>query len=146
MSDIQIIQVGESGSATAIPIEITPLPPGSGVEIPGASGATRLDELSDVDGADLGNVGDALVRQGDGTWRPAQVSGGGGTSGPLSHLHVQDEPSTVWFIQHGLSFAPSGIEVLDHVSERHYPQVSYPDPLTVRLDFDYPVRGTARLS
>lgn len=118
-----------------------------GVQIPPpTSGAHRLDELDDVTGADAGSAGQALVKQSDGQWRPALVEGGGGPGGPLSYVHTQDSPSTVWLITHGLAFNPSGVEVRDHTGEPHYPVVSWPDGLSVRLDFVTSIRGTARLS
>lgn len=63
-----------------------------------------------------------------------------------SYLWEQTEPSTVWLIEHPLQFIPAGIEVFDHVGTQHHPLVSWPDAGTVRLDFNTPVYGTARLS
>lgn len=130
-------------------VEIRPPDPET-VEVigstPGVGQTKRLDDLLDVDGATDGPVGHSLVKQSDGQWRPALVESGGGITGPLSYTHEQGGPSTVWLIDHGLPFLPSGIEVRDHVGTPHYPLVSWPDGSTVRLDFNDSVRGTARLS
>jgi hypothetical protein len=140
-----VFEVEPAGEARAIPVGSAIVV--EGVEIPPpAAGARTLDQLTDVEGADAASVGQVLAKQGDGQWRPTTISDGGGPGGPLSHLHTQDSPSTVWLITHGLPFNPSGVEVRDHVGEPHYPVVSWPDGLTVRLDFTTSVRGTARLS
>lgn len=125
-------------------IEITSI----GLDPGGNIGIRRLDDLDDVDGADAGFLGQVLTKDTDGQWRPKAPTGGGGGGdpGPLSFLFTQDTPATVWLIDHGLSFNPSGIEVRDHVGQPHYPVASWPSGLSVRLDFDYDVRGTARLS
>jgi len=65
---------------------------------------------------------------------------------PGYYIYEQTEPSTVWLISHPLQFIPAGIEVIDHVGDRHYPIITWPDANTVRLDFNVAVRGTARLS
>jgi hypothetical protein len=63
-----------------------------------------------------------------------------------SYIWEQDTPATVWLISHPLGFQPAAVEVFEHTGTRHYPQVTYPDASTVRLDFNRDVRGTARLS
>lgn len=65
---------------------------------------------------------------------------------PGYYLYEQTEPSTVWLISHPLQFIPAGIEVIDHVGDRHYPIITWPDAQTVQLSFNVAVRGTARLS
>lgn len=118
-----------------------------GLDPGGNIGTKKLDDLTDVMGADAGLVGQVLTKDTDGQWKPmASTGGGGGESGPGSYLHEQVTPATVWIISHGLSFNPSGVEVRDHVGEPHYPLVSWPNGISVRLDFDYDVRGIARLS
>jgi hypothetical protein len=80
---------------------------------------------------------------------PAGAQGPPGIAGDavnLSHLHTQADPSSVWLIVHGLTFVPSGVVVTDHAGARHHPRVSYPDDVSVRLEFDAGVYGTARLS
>lgn len=106
-------------------------------------GAHRLDDLDDVAGADAGSSGQALVKGGDGVWIPQAVSGG---AGGQSYFHVQDSPSTVWLIGHGLGFNPAGIVVRDLSDDAFYPDVEYVDIFTVRLTFGVSVRGTAHLS
>lgn len=64
----------------------------------------------------------------------------------LFYEHTQDTPSTVWLITHGLPFTPAGVEVVDHTGAPHHPVLSWPAADTIRLDFDAPVRGVARLS
>jgi hypothetical protein len=77
----------------------------------------------------------------DPDWLPTTGAEPGGF-----YRHGQTFASTVWLITHNLGFEPGGIEVLDHTGAPHRPVVSWPDTNTVRLDFDYPVYGTARLS
>lgn len=133
--EVLAVAVGE-----AIVVEGVQIPP------PPGAGARALDDLTDVDGATGASIGQVLAKESDGLWRPTTVSGDGGPGGPLAYLYTQPSPSTVWLIGHGLPFNPSGVEVRDHVGEPHYPVVSWPDGLTVRLDFTTSVRGTARLS
>ena len=72
---------------------------------------------------------------------------GGGTSIPsLAYRHEQALSSSVWVIVHGLPFRPSGIGVVDHLGNPHYPVITWPDDTTVQLAFGYDVRGVARLS
>lgn len=66
---------------------------------------------------------------------------------PASHTHVQDMPSSVWFIAHPLNYDPAGVLVTDDQGHQHFPIVTYPHPdQTVQLTFTRDVRGTARLS
>lgn len=132
--------VGEDPHVEVIEIRSIGLNPG------GNPGTKKLDDLTDVEGADGAFVGQVLTKQIDGKWRPASVSGGGGDSGPGSYFYEQITPSTVWVINHDLQFNPSGIQVRDHVGDPHYPVASWPNGFTVRLDFEYDVRGIARLS
>ena len=112
-----------------------------------ALGVRKLDDLTDVEGADNGVTGEVLTKDTRGKWTPMPpTGGGGGPGGPLFFVHAQVNPSTVWLINHGLPFMPAGIEVRDHVGEPHYPVASWPDGSTVRLDFNDSIRGTARLS
>lgn len=145
---VEVIQLGPDPSTIPAQIgdQVTVV---DVVEIPRPIGATALDDLTDVAGTATATNGQVLTKTADGQWRPMTPTGGGpggDPSGPLSYLHTQDEPATVWLIFHGLSFQPSGIEVLDHIGERHYPELSYVDAVTVRLDFLSSVRGVARLS
>lgn len=146
MTDEQpyVIEVGPQNQAE--PVEVNPILIGEVTQVPGYFGARVLDELADVEGASTALTGEILTRKSNGRWGPGQGGGGGGTGGPLASYYEQVSPSTVWLVEHGLPFQPSGIEVIDHVGERHVPLVSRPDSQTVRFDFDYPVRGTARLS
>lgn len=120
--------------------DIIDLPPGA----PPPAGATKLDELTDVSGADAGSPGQVLTKGGDGVWTP-QVGGGGGGAGE-SYSHTQDTPSTVWLIGHGMGFEPAGIVVRDFSNNTYHPDVEYVDLFTVRLTFGDSVRGTAHLS
>lgn len=145
MSDVEVIQIGDAGTVQSI--QIISSTPTTGVQIPDHD-TRRLDELDDVSGADAGSTGQVLTKTADGQWRPLTPSGGGGPGpgGPLSYLHTQDAPATVWLITHGLGFVPAGIECWDHTGARHYPELTYPSDGVVRLDFLFDLRGTARLS
>jgi hypothetical protein len=133
--------VGEDPRIEVIEVRSIGLDPGGNI------GTKKLDDLTDVMGADAGLEGQVLTKDADGQWKPmASTGGGGGDPGPQSYIHEQITPATVWIISHGLSFNPSGVEVRDHVGQPHYPIVSWPNGISVRLDFDYDVRGTARLS
>jgi len=104
--------------------------------VSGGGGITLLNNLGDVDTSGSA-TGDALVRAGDGNWRPA----------PLMHHHFQDALSTVLIITHGLPFDPSGIVAVDTNGTKHYPKVSYPTAkTTIRLDFRRDFRGDVWLS
>lgn len=139
MSDFEVIEIGPELVVTTV-VGATP-----GLSL----GVRKLDDLTDVEGAAAGVAGEVLTKDTRGQWVPMPPTGGdggGGPTGPLSFAYVQVTPSTVWLINHGLPFTPSGIEVRDHVGEPHYPVVSWPDGVTVRLDFITSIRGTARLS
>lgn len=129
-------------SIEVIEIKSIGLNPGGNV------GTKKLQDLTDVEGTDAATFGQVLTKDFDGKWRPLNPTGGGdgGTLGPQSFLFTQIEPATVWLAVHNLGFNPSGIEVRDHMGEPHYPVASWPNSTTVRLDFEYDVRGTARLS
>lgn len=133
MSEPTVIQLG--GGANPITVEVT-----------GGTPAYELDSLQDVAGATQALAGQVLVKNTDGIWRPATLSGDGSGTTTLSYTHTQDSLSTVWLIEHGLAFTPAGVEVFDHLGDRHYPVLSYPETGLVRLDFLTPIRGTARLS
>jgi hypothetical protein len=65
-----------------------------------------------------------------------------------AYLHTQAAPSTVWNIDHHRGYDPAGITVIDNTGY-HIEGfvVTYPDPgQAVRLTFDLPFAGTARLS
>lgn len=128
-------------SIEVIEIKSIGLNPGGNV------GTKKLQDLTDVEGTDAASFGQVLTKDFDGKWRPLNPAGGGGGEiGPQSYLHTQIEPSTVWVAVHNLGFNPSGIAVLDHVGAPHYPIMSWPNSTSVRMDFEYDVRGTARLS
>lgn len=138
----EVVEVGDDNGVVVVQlVEATPI---TGVEIPG--GPLSLEDLVDVEGTGDAVDGQVLAYAADGQWRPATPIEGGGVLPPLSYLHTQIEPATVWLIEHGLTFTPAGIEVFDHTDERHHPAVTWPSAQLVRLDFSTSIRGTARLS
>jgi hypothetical protein len=143
MSDFTVISI--DNDADVVAIDQTTLADVSviGPTPPSSPGAHRLDELDDVAGADDGSPGQALVKGGNGIWIPQVVGGGGGG---VSYHHVQDSPSTVWLVGHGLGFQPAGIDVYDISGNVYYPDIEYVDLYTVRLTFGDSVRGDAYLS
>lgn len=64
----------------------------------------------------------------------------------LSHTHVQAIDSTIWLIDHDLTFQPGGVTVLDETGVQHFPVVTYPATGQIQLAFNEAVAGTARLS
>jgi hypothetical protein len=132
---LEVVSVGTSST-----VQTVQLSSGSGT-----GGATKLDDLTDVEGADLATPGQVLAKTSDGMWSPATISGEGPPT-VLSYRHEQVAPATVWLITHPLPFEPAGVEVFDHLGARHFPPMSYPAVGQVRLDFNTPIRGTARLS
>lgn len=69
---------------------------------------------------------------------------GGGTGG--SYTYVQSIPTATWVIVHGLSFRPAGVRIEDNSGQEVVGEVTYPAAGVVRIDFAYPVSGTAYLS
>lgn len=60
----------------------------------GGSGATTLDDLTDVDGATAATTGQILLRGSDGIWRPGAAPSSGGTAGnPI--LTIRDNAALV---------------------------------------------------
>lgn len=139
MTGPRVVRVGAPSAIRVVRIGDPPTP--TAVIVGGGASATTLDGLTDVDGATAAVTGQILAKAGDGQWRPTTIS----AAGPQSYTHTQVSPATVWLITHGLGFDPAGVEVFDHLAARHYPLVSYLAG-QVRLDFNTPVRGTARLS
>jgi hypothetical protein len=140
----RVVQLGDPSTVKPVRIvdgdTITAVPIGGG-----SAGPMNLDDLTDVEGAAAATAGQVLTKTAAGPWSPATVTGEGPPT-VLSYRHQQDSPSTVWLITHGLPFEPAGVEVFDHLGARHHPTVSYPSAGVVRLDFNTPVRGIARLS
>jgi hypothetical protein len=132
---VEVVRVGTASTVTAVQLS-------SGT---GGGGPVALDDLTDVEGAATATPGQVLTKTSAGPWSPATISGDG-TPTILSYRHEQIDPATVWLIAHPLSFEPAAVEVFDHVGARHYPSLSYPAAGQVRLDFNTPIRGTARLS
>lgn len=141
---IEVVRIASSTKVRAV--EVAPASTERPVVIGGGGlAAKKLDDLTDVEGATAGAVGQVLAKAANGMYSPATLSGTGEPI-TLSYRHEQIDPATVWLITHGLAFDPAGVEVFDHVGARHYPTVSYPAAGQVRLDFLTPIRGIARLS
>lgn len=113
-----------------------------GVQIPGPPGAQRLDELDDVTGADAGVPGQTLVKDIDGQWRPALVSGGGGLN---NYVVLQATPAATWSITHTLGRHPQ-VTVLDTNNVRVWPDVEYGSINTVTITHAAPLAGIAILT
>jgi len=76
---------------------------------------------------------------------PSGPRGPAGSAG--SYLHTQDQPATVWTIQHNLGYDPAGVAVFSDGYQcdgfvTQYLQAG----ASLRLSFDIPLAGTARLS
>lgn len=97
--------------------------------------ATVLDDLGDVT-APPGALG-ALVRTGVGL--PAEFRA-------LAHHHDQTVPVDRWLIAHGLPFTPSGMQIVGDQGQRIFPRDVVHTPGQTRIEFAYPVAGTADLS
>lgn len=70
------------------------------------------------------------------------------TGGPGGYLHVQAAPATQWDIDHSLGYDPAGIVVTDSdgFTAMGWGLVYTAPGASVRLTFDIPCAGTARLS
>jgi hypothetical protein len=107
-----------------------------------------LDSLADVEGAADGVVGDVLIKDLDGQWRPEVPPSGGGGGGGSGYHHDQLLASEIWTVPHGLGFNPSGIVVHDSIGDIVEPaDVIYVNANVLRLLFTgRPMSGTADLS
>lgn len=135
-----VIGVGDTGQVIPVPIERAI--PVSGVQIPGFGGARKLDDLTDVEGADDGLPGQGLVKQLDGMWRPGTVSGGGG---PVGLVWVQSTPAASWAITHDLGRYPQ-VTVLSTSGNRILPDLDYGSPNALTITHAEPLAGTAILT
>lgn len=100
----------------------------------------------DLDGPETGV--DVLLLPG-----PQGPAGQQGPEGPAydgggAYTHVQEAPSTVWDINHGLGFNPAGIRVIDVAGDHWWPlNVTHPQSGQVtRLTFPESIAGTADVS
>lgn len=128
-------------------VEVFPIgPPPDGIAVVGtAIGATRLDQLTDVDGADGAAVGQVLVYGPDGQWRPA-VPGAVGLP-VLGHRHTQTTPVTLVQITHGLTFDPAGVTAVDtQDAVTEHDTISHPLPGVTELTYGAPFAGVVYLS
>jgi hypothetical protein len=120
--DVQVIAVDDGGDPTVVYVpgsDLAPLTARVGVlEVNDAAQDGRLDALEAISGGPVN----------------------------LAYTHEQTTPSSVWVIEHGLSFRPGGVEVVDHLGNPHHPTVSYPTAGSVQLGFTSDVRGVVRLS
>ncbi len=70
---VEVVEVGTPGGVVTVHIG------GASAGVVGVGvpvGASKLDDLTDVDGAAAATTGQALVKAGDGQWRPATAPGG----------------------------------------------------------------------
>lgn len=133
------IEVGNDGEVQAVVIGTAIVV--EGVQIPLPHGAKRLDELDDVDGADLGLGGQALVKGLDGIWRPANIGGGAGPSGLV---FMQANPAASWQIVHNLGRFPQ-VTAVDPDGKRILPDLEYGSVNDVTLTHAEPLAGAAYL-
>lgn len=139
MSEPTVIQVEDTGSVQSVPIGTAIVV--DGVQIPSLS-ARRLDHLQDVDGADEGLAGQALIKGVDGIWRPGNVGGGGG---PAGLVFTQNTPAATWVITHNLGRFPQ-ITVVDSDGNRILPDLEYGSVNDVTLTHAEPLTGAAYIS
>lgn len=134
------VEVANDGEVLAVPIGSAILV--EGVQIPPSSeGAQRLDELDDVEGADLALVGQVLAKALDGIWRPVAPGGG---SGPSGLIFMQATPAASWLIQHNLGRYPQ-VTAVDTTGERILPDLAYGSENAVTLTHAAPLAGAAYL-
>lgn len=139
MSDVEVIQLGNDGEVIAVEIDEYVIV--SGVQIPSNGGATKLDELTDVEDADIGLAGQVLQKQLDGMWRPGNVSGGGGDTGLV---FTQLAPAASWTIPHNLGRFPQ-VTAVDTDGNRIWPDLHYDSNNAVTLVHAAPLAGAAYL-
>lgn len=133
-----VLQVEDIGEIQTIPIDSAINV--EGVQIP-SPGPGSLDDLSDVEGAELGLAGQVLTKGIDGVWRPAAPSGGGGDSGLT---FVQNTPAASWLITHGLGRFPQ-VTAVDSSGNRVLPDLHYDSLNAVTLVHAAPLAGAAYL-
>lgn len=140
MSGAEAIVITNDGEVLAVPVGAAIVV--EGVQIPAQPTARRLDDLLDVEGADLGLGGQALVKGVDGIWRPANVGGGGGPSGLV---FMQANPAASWHIVHNLGRFPQ-VTAVDPDGVRILPDLEYGSVNDVTLTHAEPLAGAAYLS
>lgn len=136
-TEIEVVNTGEVlavAISSAIVVEGVQIPPSDG-------GAQRLDELDDVEGADLGLGGQVLTKSLDGIWRPAAPTGGGGASGLV---FLQATPAATWMIPHNLGGYPQ-VTAVDVDGFRVWPDLVYGSENAVTLTHAEPMAGSAYL-
>jgi len=135
-----VIEVQDVGQVLSVPVGEAIVV--EGVQIPATPGARKLDDLTDVTGAELGLTGQVLAKSADGQWRPATVGGGGGLT---NFVVLQATPSATWSITHPLGRYPQ-VTVLDSDGNRVFPDVEYGGINAVTITHAEPLAGTAILT
>jgi hypothetical protein len=134
-----VIQIGDSGEVVAV--DIDPAVEIVGAEIPPWGGAKKLDELTDVEGADAGFIGQALIKGLGGIWRPGTVSGGGSSTMVI----LQATPAATWSITHNLGHYPQ-VTVLGLDNRRLLPDLEYGSVNQVTVTHAEPLAGITILT
>lgn len=66
--------------------------------------------------------------------------------GEGAYVHVQEEPSDMWVINHGLPYRPGGIYVEDTGGTNVEGDLAYPEPGVITISFSTAFAGKAYLS
>jgi hypothetical protein len=91
-----------------------------------------------------------LVVGGPTTLGPKGDTGLTGPTGPAGapyagFLHTQATPAATWVVTHNLNRRPTVVVILTGSTEQVWPDVSYPDRMTVSLEFPTPSTGIAEM-
>lgn len=79
-----------------------------------------------------------------GVEKPITVGSPGGGEA-RSHTHVQSIAASTWLVNHGLSFRPAGIRVIESTGDPLEAAITYDGDL-VKIEFASPTSGVAYLS
>ena len=79
------------------------------------------------------------------TYSGNEIDAGSVVNGIHAYTHFQSVPTTVWVIDHPLTFVPN-IIVIDSAGTRVFGSEEVISPTRIRVTFSYPFSGTAYLS
>ena len=150
------VQIDLTGSATMHDVEIL-LP---GIGIAGAVGptgpvgpsGTNSSVVVQDENITVVNAATALDFRGDGVTVTPGLAGEavvqitGAPSDVIAYTHYQSSPSTVWTVNHPLTYQP-GVTVVDSLKREVWPgEIEYLTPSTIRITFSASLGGQAYLS
>ena len=136
---VRVVRVGATQAVTTVRVGDSTV---TGAALISGVGAVKLDELTDVDGATAATVGAVLVKQSDGTWRPAVIAG----AGPF--VHTQAAPQSVTPVEHGRGYRPASVSLfsLDFAQQFSEFRIQHVSTIEFRIIIDQPTPFVALIS